>query len=369
MNYWWTKYVFCFLIFSISFVTLNAQEEPLDYESCHLLPPEELTITDLGPDYFHVTWSAVNGATAYQVIVFDINTNAIFYNEIVYLTETTATNVSFDGDVYISIASVCSNGELGELGGAPIHFVGGPIGVGDIVMQMEGEPNTRVLECEDLVQSLGKINASNNPISLDFGTYQSIIISLDYQKGSNTLLDNEKIVFNASGNPAGLVAFSELEKIGNNLMYIKQNNALLFNYTRNNGQLSLTFDPSIYNQGIISGTLKNCPIGRKLQVKELESGGVGKASPGDDFSETQASIITPNARHLLVFPNPAQSNITVLKSAEAVLFIKDINGRIMHYSDRIEDQASVSIVDWPSGIYIVDSIEDGQHSTFKLFKL
>lgn len=372
MSNWSKNYVLFFLFFSVQLFTLNAQDD-VDGNVCNLLPPEEITITEMGSDYVEANWTPVIGALAYHVSFFDIVSGDIYFSELVYTNQVTATNISFDGEVYISLASICENGELGEAGGGYIESAGGPIGVSDIVMQMEGEGKPRILECEEVVYALDKI--TTNPVDLDFGTNQSIIVSLDYSSAVNSSLSfyQQKIVFNASGTLAGLVAPSKLQKVNSNHMQIKQSqgqsNVSFFDYSILNTELSIIFDSSILNNGTVSGTYRNCPIGRKLAIVKLEMRGTGESDDYRGLPGIGNTTIDSKAIDLLVFPNPAQTNITVVKPAEAVLVIRDLNGRVMHYDDHIQGQAAVSVNDWPSGIYIVDSIEDGQRSTYKFFKL
>lgn len=379
MNHLNFSFLLLVLVSFFSTSALNAQDE------CNLLPPSEVTFIEVGSDYFHAVWP-VTGTSVYQVSVIDLNDYSVLHQEEVYGEEIIVSGIPITETTYMVITCICDNGLPGSSGAVKVDDgTSNPIGTSDVVMQM-GNDDTggnggstsigpRTLVCNDLVSSL-TIDPATGHADVDLYSHQAAFLDLDYKDSSGNSLGNGQLVFNSNGR-IDMATSATFVRVANNFNLNNPSQSNLFSYSfqiGNSPEFDLTFNigKNALNNAGITANIRYCPIGQKITRKSTSSLQASTGSDQEealDYSKEDVREEQPTQIVLLMaFPNPARNYVQVIKPANESLFVRNAYGQVVYHSNATDQQITIQMNNWPSGIYFIESQQNGQRQVARLIK-
>lgn len=332
--------------------------------TCSLSPPTDVTTSGTVNNY-SISWTPVNGAQAYEVVVIDMVSGDLQFSELTHAPMISIVDVSFTADSYIGIASMCDHGELGSYGYFPYES-NYTINVQDIVMQMEGEPGSRTLECDAekvQVQSIsftGGISTNVN-IAPPFNAssthpVKGSIIEVSLYNTSTNNIYAQATMLGLSNNTVHNAADQiNVTSTGTIYKFVSPAGQNFFDYSSPAGGQFDYFVNTVVPNGATYQLLveqRNCFNVNKIRKRNDNSG--LKSTTTSDTPAGQWKQQEADDLDFYLYPNPAVEQIQFTHSLENVV-VRNNFGQVVHQADFIQTSQTLRINNWSDGVYYLDA--------------
>jgi len=354
-----------------------AQDDSEDY--CDLPATDEIVFTALGSDYLGFHWTPVQNASAYDILIIDLNTNITTHQSTEYNTDVFIEGIEVTECTFVAITSRCSNGALGGTAGTNPGTCA--LIFDDLVLQVTTDDNQDIkLMCGESItdKSVPDWNTPGGPGTIDFTLNNSSIVLSGISGSHNSAGPAYSILMLGVRNGNAYSKFPSFSSLSNQTVNTYHSRSLNshdananINYYNNTLFYNISVDQSMsiianldfeypYTNQVFADT-RYCVRGTRLHfVLEEADGGSYAYRQNNDHTDRLGSITSVTSdtnasitQEIVLAPNPANDQITLRTPTAGTFKIIDIHGHIWYKADTQNKPLDISISNWPAGTYII----------------
>ncbi len=361
--------VLCLLLSSS--LALNAQEEV----GCDLPAPQSLTLTLQAPDVVDAIWSPVAGAFGYEVLLVDLSTNQVLYNNTHFGTSATISGYTITNDMIVAVAALCDNNEPGT------HIIGDVtegIHLEELVLQTSGPNGPTVIHTCLPNQTVNaytpdtvtiQVTTPTNTASTGKSRFTKTFVELSGAPGiiynNQSAYSLVELSVNPNGGPLNVSFPHQLssssaaknttqQSLTSNLVDVLFGNPAVKFYSLDHNDTQAVnaayFHIASVHRDQIQVTTRNCFEGKLSSANEGPAGLMADNTNNRDLTQNALKTKTPN---FTVGPNPVTDRLNVTFQEKGTVTIMDMTGQIWFQQEDDSPTLGINVTHWPAGTYLL----------------